>query len=598
MEETLKPVRGNRSNNRNSGIFQDFRQQAEAMAQTPPRSNSIPMALNDRVPGTPEFMNMRNISAEFKKIEQAFDSMAGGPLEMPSFTMPNLGLPKPFDYKPSLQPPLEFESQMTSMSSDRASPGSQTPSRRSSPHRRTDSVASFTSAASIADINIEETKTETGVTLEEIAAFIQGPDPATGKWVCLYENCNKPFGRKENIKSHVQTHLNDRQYQCPTCHKCFVRQHDLKRHAKIHTGIKPYPCQCGQSFARHDALTRHRQRGMCIGAYDGVVRKVAKRGRPKKVRPDMDERRDKAERTRRKNKLTSAGSASSQSGYSDSSAANSPHNDFDGLLDDDPFPGIAETALLSSLPSTGPITMDPTELGVSSAPMPTTISGSLAEALTAMSPSATSDYSQHSTLSLVASPALSHANLNLPHLAPAIRLPDYHHRPPSPAKSPASLRYTPAPGTPPALSATSSPPPTTTTSSSSSSSTSSSHSARFHFDLAPPEPGNSSILSDTSIGLGTTVAAHAAADAVTDSATALSGGVGVGVGGSLLGLDDDLFLQFAAADEHGLVTLDPIHLHHAGLMVGGGKFEKLGGEEEFDPVSMFTNGDDLYFGAV
>ncbi|KAF8444310.1 hypothetical protein BGX38DRAFT_1095206, partial [Terfezia claveryi] len=109
--------------------------------------------------------------------------------------------------------------------------------------------------------------------MEEIASFIDGPEPSDGKWVCLYEGCAKRFGRKENIKSHVQTHLGDRQFKCLVCKKCFVRQHDLKRHSKIHTGVKPYPCLCGNSFARHDALTRHRQRGMCIGAFEGVVRK-------------------------------------------------------------------------------------------------------------------------------------------------------------------------------------------------------------------------------------------------------------------------------------------------------------------------------------
>lgn len=122
----------------------------------------------------------------------------------------------------------------------------------------------------------------TGITSEEINNFISGPDPADGKWLCLYPECNKRFGRKENIKSHVQTHLGDRQYRCFICKKCFVRQHDLKRHSKIHTGVKPYPCLCGNSFARHDALTRHRQRGMCIGAFEGIVKKVVKRGRPRK----------------------------------------------------------------------------------------------------------------------------------------------------------------------------------------------------------------------------------------------------------------------------------------------------------------------------
>lgn len=128
----------------------------------------------------------------------------------------------------------------------------------------------------------------TGISMEEITSFISGPETSDGKWVCKFPECDKRFGRKENIKSHVQTHLGDRQYRCEVCKKCFVRQHDLKRHSKIHTGIKPYPCLCGNSFARHDALTRHRQRGMCIGAFEGIVKKVAKRGRPRKKQLDED----------------------------------------------------------------------------------------------------------------------------------------------------------------------------------------------------------------------------------------------------------------------------------------------------------------------
>ncbi|KAJ9603601.1 Metallothionein expression activator [Cladophialophora chaetospira] len=158
---------------------------------------------------------------------------------------------------------------------------------------------------SISDLHlepgIEASIEETNVTLDDIAQFIEGPDPVDNKWVCKFEGCDKKFGRKENIKSHVQTHLGDRQFRCDHCKKCFVRGHDLKRHAKIHTGSKPYPCLCGNSFARHDALTRHRQRGMCIGAFDGVVKKVIKRGRPRKHRPEMDERLDKAGRTRQRN---------------------------------------------------------------------------------------------------------------------------------------------------------------------------------------------------------------------------------------------------------------------------------------------------------
>ncbi|KAF9891109.1 Metallothionein expression activator [Aspergillus nanangensis] len=158
--------------------------------------------------------------------------------------------------------------------------------------------------ASIDNLNLDNrvhaSIKETGVTIDEIASYISGPEPEDGKWMCLHPGCGRRFGRKENIKSHVQTHLGDRQYKCDHCNKCFVRGHDLKRHAKIHTGDKPYECLCGNVFARHDALTRHRQRGMCIGGYKGIVRKTTKRGRPKKHRPEMDERQDKASRTRQR----------------------------------------------------------------------------------------------------------------------------------------------------------------------------------------------------------------------------------------------------------------------------------------------------------
>ena len=182
-------------------------------------------------------------------------------------------------------------------------------------------------AASIDNLNLDDrvhaSIKETGVTIDEIAAYIHGPDPEDGKWMCLHPGCERRFGRKENIKSHVQTHLGDRQYKCDHCNKCFVRGHDLKRHAKIHTGDKPYECLCGNVFARHDALTRHRQRGMCIGGYKGIVRKTTKRGRPKKHRPELEDRQDKSAKTRQKiaEKMTYDSSASDMS-------RSSPPSDF------------------------------------------------------------------------------------------------------------------------------------------------------------------------------------------------------------------------------------------------------------------------------
>lgn len=561
MEETIKPMRGNRSN-RNSGIFQDLRQQAESITQTPQRANTMPMGFTEQGLGTPGFMSMANISAEFVKIENGFDSLANGfPSDMSSQPSPHnmagFGAHSAFENKPDFRPPADFDSQDTMIAQNHGRDSSGSPSRRGSPHRRTESLASIASAASIASINIDETKTDTGVTLDDIAAFIEGPDPADGKWVCVFEKCLKRFGRKENIKSHVQTHLNDRQYQCPTCKKCFVRQHDLKRHAKIHTGIKPYPCECGNSFARHDALTRHRQRGMCIGAFDGIVRKVVKRGRPRKNRPDLDERREKSERTRRKNstKHASTSSVSSFSGYSDSSAVNSPNNNgFDDLMDDG-FPDMMDVAM-SDLPAVSSATMNPTSLAVSSAPMPApeiVDITSPSPSHVAVSPSVMSNYSHTSQADPPTSVAADFNTL------PASSSPPHtHNNAASPAKSVAS-HYTHVPGTPPELSASSSPPPT-------------GHSARF-FDLTSGPASSSDPNS---------------------SGSAPSAG--------LMGMDDsDMSLLQFTTDEDGLVQLDgsgvhglPMHHHGLGMGMGVGKFDDL---EEYDAaVSMFTNGDDLFFG--
>ena len=188
---------------------------------------------------------------------------------------------------------------------------------RGSPHQRSQSMSDLG--------DLEECVEDTGITGEEIASFISGPDPEN-KWTCLYSDCGKKFGRKENIKSHVQTHLGDRQFRCKQCSKCFVRQHDLKRHANIHTNARLYPCPCGKEFARHDALTRHRQRGMCIGAFEGTPKKVVKRGRPKKSRPETEERMEKAAKTRQRvlERMMNGSTYASSSSASSTSSHPSP----------------------------------------------------------------------------------------------------------------------------------------------------------------------------------------------------------------------------------------------------------------------------------
>ncbi|KAH8174798.1 C2H2 transcription factor Swi5 [Sarocladium implicatum] len=334
MEETLKPVRG-RAAARPQSTFMEMRQQSEQqLHQITPSSSSASM--------TRSLTASSLDGSDFGGVDpftQFVDTS-------PSFETPSQrSLPQ----TPQTQ---DFFSSVNNTPSSRSHFGDESPSVQQSAHRRNQSQASITSAQSIADIKIEETMQETGVTMEEIEQFISGGPGAAddGKYICTFEECGKTFGRKENIKSHVQTHLDDRKFLCQHCKKCFVRLHDLKRHAKIHTGIKPYVCQCGRDFARHDALTRHRQRGMCIGSFEGAVRASAKRGRPKKPRPDMDARQEKAAKTRKKN--MSISSISSQVESAQSSAASTPRDPLFDLMNMD---AVAPTQSVAAMSSSAPM---------------------------------------------------------------------------------------------------------------------------------------------------------------------------------------------------------------------------------------------------
>ena len=68
---------------------------------------------------------------------------------------------------------------------------------------------------------------------------------------------------------------------------------------------------------------------MCVGAFEGVVKKVVKRGRPRKMRPDEEERVGKAEESRsrarvKKERSNTMDSSCSESDFSRSSYSMSP----------------------------------------------------------------------------------------------------------------------------------------------------------------------------------------------------------------------------------------------------------------------------------
>jgi regulatory protein SWI5 len=168
------------------------------------------------------------------------------------------------------------------------------------------SIGSPARPVSFADLSLGEYNgsiVETGIPPEEVEKYISPQDPETRQYYCLVEGCNKSggFNRRENIRAHVQTHLGDRAFKCNVCEQCFVRQNDLKRHHGIHKSMKPFSCECGSRFARHDALTRHKQRGCCSVHTSPLRPERKKPGRPKKHRPELDDRVSKAQKQRQLN---------------------------------------------------------------------------------------------------------------------------------------------------------------------------------------------------------------------------------------------------------------------------------------------------------
>ena len=67
------------------------------------------------------------------------------------------------------------------------------------------------------------------------------------------EKCDKAFGQKVNLKSHMNTvHLKSKPHTCDKCGKSFTLAGNLKTHMNaVHNGQKDHKCySCGKAFSQ------------------------------------------------------------------------------------------------------------------------------------------------------------------------------------------------------------------------------------------------------------------------------------------------------------------------------------------------------------
>ncbi|XP_030238743.1 zinc finger and SCAN domain-containing protein 2 [Drosophila navojoa] len=100
----------------------------------------------------------------------------------------------------------------------------------------------------------EPTSTGTSLTMVDLAAACEPSN--FPRHSCAI--CGNSFPNQTQLKSHLRTHRNEKNYECELCSKRFNAACNLTTHMRTHTGEKPFECShCSRRFADRSTHRKH-----------------------------------------------------------------------------------------------------------------------------------------------------------------------------------------------------------------------------------------------------------------------------------------------------------------------------------------------------